>query len=95
MKPAIHSDSKVSGLSRDTAGAGAAARGLKILCDALITGLLLAGFASIMASLVPFSVLLARVRSVSDSGQGTFFSTEFYHAMQMRLRLIGMANLAA
>jgi hypothetical protein len=48
-----------------------------------------------MASLVPFSVLLARVRSVSDSGQGTFFSTEFYHAMQMRLRLIGMANLAA
>lgn len=95
MKPAIHPDATASGLSRDTAGAAAAARGLKILCDALIAGLLLAGFASIMASLVPFSVLLARVRSVSDSGQGAFFSPQFYHAMQARLRLIGIANLAA
>ncbi|MGA9977333.1 MAG: glycosyltransferase family 39 protein [Candidatus Sulfotelmatobacter sp.] len=68
---------------------------LKILCDVLITGLLLAGLASLVASLVPFSVLLARVRSVSDSGQGTFFSPQFYHAMQTRLRLIGIANLAA
>jgi hypothetical protein len=95
MKPAMHSDAPVRGLSDDAAGASAAARALKILCDVLITGLLLAGFASIMASLVPFSVLLARVRSVSDSGQGTFFSNEFFRAMQTRLRLIGMANLAA
>ena len=93
MKPAMHSDATASGLSRDTAGA-AAVRGLKVLCALLITGLLLAGLASLAASLVPFSVLLARVRSVSDSGQGTFFSPEFYRAMQTRLRLIGIANLA-
>jgi len=90
MKPAMHSDGTAPGLSDDAAGA----RALKILCDVLITGLLFAGFASIMASLIPFSVLLARVRSVSDSGQGTFFSPQFYQAMQMRLRLIGIANLA-
>jgi len=96
MKPAMHSDATVSGLSRDAAGANAAAaRALKILCALLVTGLLLAGLASLAASLVPFSVLLARVRSVSDSGQGTFFSPQFHHAMQMRLRLIGAANLAA
>ena len=60
-----------------------------------IAGLLLAGAASLAASLVPFSVLLARVRGLSNSGQGIFFSPEFYKAMQMRLRLIGIANLAA
>jgi hypothetical protein len=70
-------------------------RGQKILCIMLFSGLLLAGVAALAASLVPFSVLLARVRSMSDSGQGTFFSHEFYRAIQMRLRLIGVANLAA
>jgi uncharacterized membrane protein len=95
MQPAMPSDATVPGLSADAAGASAVARPLKILSALLIAGLLLAGFASIMASLVPFSLLLARVRSLSDSGQGTFFSPEFYHAMQMRLRLIGIANLAA
>ena len=59
----------------------------------LFSGLLLAGVAALAASLVPFSVLLARVRSMSDSGQGTFFTHEFYRAIQMRLRLIGVANL--
>ncbi|MFZ0958241.1 MAG: glycosyltransferase family 39 protein [Candidatus Sulfotelmatobacter sp.] len=68
---------------------------LKILCAALITGLLLAGLITLATSLIPFSALLARVRSVSDSGQGTFFSPQFYRAMQVRLRLIGLANLAA
>jgi hypothetical protein len=91
MKPAMHSDATVPGLSDDAA----AGRGLKILCAVLISGLLLAGLASLATSLVPFSMFLTRVRNVSDSGQGTFFSPEFYHAMQTRLRLIGVANLAA
>jgi len=95
MKLTKQSDATVSGFSRDTAGASAAARWLKILCVALISGLLLAGLASLAASLVPFSVLLARVRSVSDSGQGTSFSPQFFRAMQTRLRLIGIANLGA
>src|SRR5271166_4004898 len=95
MPPAKHSDATVPDLSRAAPGASAGARGPKILCALLITGLLLAGVASIAVSLIPFSMLLARVRSVSDSGQGTFFSPQFYRAMQMRLRLIGIANLAA
>ena len=95
MMPAMHSDSPASGLSRDAAGASVDARGLRILCALLTTGLLLAGLASLAVSLVPFSVLLARVRGVSDSGQGAFFSPEFYRAMQTRLRFIGLANVAA
>jgi 4-amino-4-deoxy-L-arabinose transferase-like glycosyltransferase len=90
MNAAIHSDATVSGPSP-----GAAGRETRIFCAMLLSGLLLAGVASLAASLVPFSVLLARVRSLSDSGQGTFFSPEFYRAMQMRLRFIGIANLAA
>jgi hypothetical protein len=90
MSAAIHSDATVSGPSP-----GAAGRGLKIFCAMLFSALLLAGVTSLAASLVPFSVLLARVRGLSDSGQGTFFSPEFYRAMQMRLRFIGIANLAA
>jgi hypothetical protein len=81
MTPTIHSD--------------ASGRRLKILCAMLFSALLLAGVTSLSASLIPFSMLLARVRSVSDSGQGSFFSPEFYRTMQMRLRLIGIANLAA
>jgi hypothetical protein len=96
MKPAMHTDATVSGLSADGLSADAAvARGLKILCALLITGLLLAGVAALAVSLIPFGALLARVRNVSDSGQGTFFTPEFYRAMQIRLRLIGTANLAA
>jgi hypothetical protein len=93
MKPASQSDFAVTGLSSDAAGIPT--RALKILCAVLISGLLLAALASLAVSLVPSSVFLARVRSVSDSGKGTFFSPEFYRAMQMRLRLIGLANLAA
>src|ERR1700722_8509703 len=89
MKP----DFTVSGLSPDAALVPR--RALKILCAVVISGLLLAGLASLAVSLIPFSAFLARVRSVSDSGQGTFFSPEFYRAMQMRLRFIGIANLAA
>jgi uncharacterized membrane protein len=81
MNPTIHS--------------GASGRGLKILCAMLCGALLFAGVTSLAGSLIPFSVLLARVRGVSDSGQGSFFSPEFYGAMQIRLRLIGIANLAA
>ncbi|HLW86303.1 MAG TPA: glycosyltransferase family 39 protein [Candidatus Sulfotelmatobacter sp.] len=87
MRPTIYSDSTVSGPS--------SGRRLQILCGALIGALLLAGAAALAASFVPFRVLLDRVRSVSDSGQGTFFSPEYYHAMQTRLRLIAIANLAA
>jgi hypothetical protein len=90
MNAATHSDATVSGPSP-----GAAGRGTKILCAMLFSTLLLAGVTSLVASLVPFSVLQARVRSLSDSGQGTFFSPEFFRAMQMRLRFIGIANLAA
>jgi hypothetical protein len=90
MNAATHSDATVSGPSP-----GAAGRGTKIFCAVLLSTLLLAGVVALAASLVPFSVLLARVRGLSDSGQGTFFSPEFYRAMQMRLRFIGIANLAA
>jgi len=85
----------VSPATQDAARTATTARWLRILCALLITALLAAGVASIAVSLIPFSVLLGRVRSVSDSGQGTFFSAEFYRAMQLRLRFIGIANLAA
>jgi len=74
---------------------GPARVGFKILCVVLVGGLLLAGAASLAASFVPFSVLLAKVRVMSVSGRGTLFTSEFYRAMQMRLRLIAVANLAA
>jgi 4-amino-4-deoxy-L-arabinose transferase-like glycosyltransferase len=90
MNPTIQSGGSVSGPSP-----ARARRGTKIFCAMLLSALLLAGVASLAASLIPFSVLLARVRGVSDSGQGSFFSPEFFRAMQTRLRVIGIANLAA
>ena len=61
----------------------------------LVGGLLLAGIASLAVSLVPFGSLLAKVRGMSASGQGTLFDYDFYRGMQFRLRLIGLGNIAA
>ncbi|HET9408279.1 MAG TPA: glycosyltransferase family 39 protein [Candidatus Sulfotelmatobacter sp.] len=56
---------------------------------------LVAGTSAIGLSFVPFKLLAAKVRGMSGSGQGAFFDANFYRAMQIRLRVIGMANLLA
>src|SRR3981081_4596255 len=60
----------------------------------LCCGLLLAGIAEGGASFIPFHLLQDRVRALSNSGQGTLFTYQFYRAMQLRLRLIAVGNLA-
>jgi len=60
----------------------------------LCCGLLLAGIAEVSASFIPFHLLRDRVRALSNSGQGTLFTYQFYRAMQLRLRLIAVGNLA-
>ncbi len=60
----------------------------------LLPGVLaVVGIGALAASWIPFRILAAKVRAVSLSGQASFFSAEFYQAIQFRLRVIGLANL--
>jgi uncharacterized membrane protein len=68
--------------------------GIRVVCTALVGGLLLAGIASVGASFVPFGFLLEKARGMSATGQIPFFSHDFYSEMQLRLRLIGAGNIA-
>ena len=62
----------------------------------LIPGfLVIAGIGALAAAWIPFHIVAARARAASTSGQGTFFSAEFYHVIQFRLRVIGLGNLLA
>jgi hypothetical protein len=67
---------------------------MRAVWELLWCGLLLVAIAAIVASLIPFHVLQARARSLSNSGQDSFFTCGFYHAMQWRLRAIAAGNLA-
>jgi hypothetical protein len=69
--------------------------GIWVTFAVLVGVLLVSGVAAISASMIPFEILLAKVRSLSASGVGSFFGHDFYHAMQVRLRLIGGANMIA
>src|SRR6266852_97298 len=60
----------------------------------LFWGLLLTAAVWAAASLVPFGFLLAKARSLTAGGQISFFSHDYYRSMQLRLRVIGAANLA-
>jgi hypothetical protein len=51
------------------------------------------GSVGLAASWIPYRILAAKVRAISLSGQATFFTTEFLRAIQLRLRLIGLANV--
>jgi len=55
--------------------------------------LIVIGTAAIAASSISYDVLAVRVRAVSLSGQAAFFNASFFHAIQFRLRVIGIANL--
>jgi hypothetical protein len=55
--------------------------------------LLIIGAAALSASYIPYNVLAVRVRAVSMSGQANFFDATFFHAIQFRLRIIGLLNL--
>ncbi|HWC19779.1 MAG TPA: hypothetical protein VG498_22390, partial [Terriglobales bacterium] len=66
----------------------------KIAYILLLAALLVAGVGGLAASCIPFSVLLAKARSMSASGQTPFFTSAFYHALQMRLRAISGVNIA-
>jgi Dolichyl-phosphate-mannose-protein mannosyltransferase len=56
--------------------------------------LLLVAAVWFIASAVPFGFLLAKARSLTASGQISFFNFDFYRGMRLRLRVMGAANLA-
>lgn len=53
----------------------------------------LVGIGALAATFIPYALLAARVRAVSMSGKAAFVDANFYHAIQVRLRGIGIANL--
>jgi len=55
--------------------------------------LALVGLATIAASFVPYSTLLAKAQAMSAHGAVPFFSDSFYHSVQLRLRFIGLGNV--
>jgi hypothetical protein len=69
--------------------------GPKLICVAICVALAMAGLLLIAASFIPFPVLSAKVRGMSASGGNAFFDETFYAGMQLRLRLIGLGDLAA
>lgn len=64
------------------------------ICLLLLGALLGIGIGSFAASFLPFSLLEANARSMSARGEVQFFNQGFYHDMQIRLRIFGIANLA-
>jgi hypothetical protein len=72
-------------------------RGAEILPKAVFAILLgvglLTGIGSVGGSFLPFALLHNKALSLSATGQIPFFTFEFYHQMQLRLRLMGAANI--
>ena len=65
----------------------------KIVCAIVLGVLLLAGIGAVGGSFIPFALLQARVRNLSATGYAPFFTLGFYREMQLRLRMIGAANI--